>query len=92
MAFNVLQERNLRFLCCGHQHTSLCCRKHEKGIQHAWLDYVPAECSLEIKSCKYEVAIIPLDLPAILRVGACFGKEAEFAYTDFSTFYFIRLL
>jgi predicted phosphodiesterase len=92
MAFSVLQKRNLRFLCCGHQHTSLCCRKLPQGIQHYWLDYTPADCNTRTRTCRHEVARVPLDAPAILRVGACFGQDPEFAYTDFKTFYFIRIL
>jgi hypothetical protein len=38
-----------------------------------------------------EVARIPLDVPTLLRVGGCHGDEPEFAYTDFSTFSFIRI-
>jgi hypothetical protein len=39
-----------------------------------------------------EVARIPLDLPTINRVGGCHGSEPEFAYTDYSTFSYIRIV
>ena len=38
-----------------------------------------------------EAARIPLDVPSLLRVGECNGANPEFAYTDFSTFSFIRI-
>lgn len=91
MAFSVLNERGLKFLCCGHQHTSACYRDHERGIQECFLDYQPEEQDTDSGPVKFEVARVPLDRMAILRVGACFGRDAEFAYTDFRTFYFIRL-
>jgi predicted phosphodiesterase len=92
MAFAVLRERGLRFLCCGHQHTTACFKDHEKGIQDCWLDYVQAETGMASGSLRYETAKITLDWPAVMRIGACFGPDAEFAYTDFQDFHFIRLL
>ncbi len=89
MAFSVLEERGLKHLCCGHQHTSLCCKKHPKGIQICNLDYVPVDGTAG--SSPLEVAQVSLDLPAILRVGACSGRNPEFAFTDFTTFSFLRI-
>jgi len=92
MAFSLLKERNLRYLCCGHQHTSLCCMNHPgTGVQPCKLDYSPiAPAVTSDRGALYE-ARIALDSPAILRVGACHGTNPEFACTDFKTFSFLRI-
>jgi len=90
MAFAALEQRGLRFLCCGHQHSTACYRKYDRGIQDAWLDYVPGGTGTG--SHEYEVAEVPLNLPAIFRVGACSGREPEFAFIGNSAFSFIRIV
>ena len=92
MAFSVLAGRGLRHLCCGHQHTSLCCRKFGDEIRRHPLDFEPVACGPENRSFACEAVKVPLDVPAILRVGACFGSVPEFAYTDFTAFHFIRIV
>ncbi|OPY36089.1 MAG: Calcineurin-like phosphoesterase superfamily domain protein [Methanoregula sp. PtaU1.Bin051] len=91
MAFSVLKERGLKHLCCGHQHTSLCCRNQPNGIRNYCLDYIPVPCSIGSGFSQLESALVSLDIPAILRVGACSGRSPEFAYTDFTTFWFLRI-
>jgi hypothetical protein len=91
MAFSVLRERGLLHLCCGHQHTSLCCRNRVDSIQDYNLEYVPVPGSAGPGSSRLEAAPVPLDMPAIFRVGACSGPNPEFAFTDFKTFTFIRI-
>lgn len=92
MAFDVLKERNLRFLCCGHQHTSLCCRNPDGvGVRPCRLDFTPVTPPVRDKGGLYEARVL-LDSPAILRVGACHGETPEFACTDFRTFSFLRIV
>lgn len=92
MAFSVLKERNLRFLCCGHQHTSLCCRNPDgAGVQPCRLDFIPVTSPPPPKGGLYEARVV-LDAPSILRVGACHGEIPEFACTDFKTFSFLRIV
>jgi hypothetical protein len=76
-------------MCCGHQHTSLCCQSTSDGIKKTKLAFstitsgnqkLPALC----------VAQVPLDKPSLMRIGACSGEHPEFAFTDFKTFTFIR--
>jgi hypothetical protein len=38
-----------------------------------------------------EATSVLLDVPSLLRVGECNGVKPEFAYTDFCTFWFIRI-
>jgi len=90
MAFSVLRSRGLVHMCCGHQHSPLCCRNTSDGIKNHDLEFC------EIKGAKNDpdtllVARLPLDVPTIFRLGACYGKNPEFAYTDFTTFSFIRM-
>jgi hypothetical protein len=91
MAFEALSSRRLSHLCCGHQHTSLCCRRTPDGARTYDLIFsqIP-EAGHGIENL--EVARVPLDVPSIMRLGACFGENPEFAYTDFSTFTFIRII
>ena len=92
MAFNRLRERNLRFLCCGHQHTALCCKDNtESGIQSCSLRYSPVIPGVTTDWGGLHEALVPLDAPAILRIGACHGTNPEFACTDFRTFSFLRI-
>lgn len=92
MAFETLENRGLRHMCCGHQHEHICCRKTPDGIVEQELDFVPMKLDNGRACLTLEVARIPLDCPTLLRVGGCHGDTPEFAYTDFSQFSFIRLL
>jgi hypothetical protein len=92
MAFDALAQRGLTHMCCGHQHEHICCRKTADGIIEQQLDFVPLKMSNGRKETSLEVARVPLDCPTLFRVGGCHGYAPEFAYTDFSTFTFIRLL
>ena len=90
MAFSALRSRRLVHMCCGHQHSPLCCRNTPDGIKKYDLEFC------EIKGAKNDpgallVAQLPLDVPTIFRLGACSGKNPEFAFTDFTTFSFIRM-
>jgi hypothetical protein len=89
MAFNNLEQRGLTHLCCGHQHEHICCRKTADGIVRHELDFQPVTFDSDRK-IQLEVARVPLDVPTILRVGGCHGYAPEFAYTDFTSFSFIR--
>ena len=91
VAFSVLRERGLLHLCCGHQHTSLCCRNHPAGIRTFNLDYVTVPGISGPGSSRLEVATVPLDMPTILRLGACSGPRPEFAFTDFTAFSYLRI-
>jgi predicted phosphodiesterase len=90
MAFSAIRGRGLTHMCCGHQHNNLCCIKIPEGIKQYELVFRPiAEKGSELGAL--HVAEVPLDVPTILRVGACHGTNPEFAYTDFTTFSFIRI-
>jgi hypothetical protein len=78
-------------MCCGHQHFPLCCRKTSDGIISHGLVFCEIEHSGKDLD-NLRVATVPLDIPTIFRVGACYGENPEFAYTDFQTFSFIRIL
>jgi len=91
MAFEALEERGLIHMCCGHQHENICCRKTPGGIVQQELGFVPLVLEKDGGTLRLDVARVPLDLPSILRIGGCFGPVPEFAYTDFSTFSFIRI-
>jgi predicted phosphodiesterase len=92
MAFEALAARGLTHMCCGHQHQNICCRKTQDGIVRNPVEFVPIIPAKKRKEEPLiEVASIPLDVPTLLRVGGCHGDEPEFAYTDFSTFSFIRI-
>lgn len=91
MAFAALRSRGFIHLCCGHQHYNLCCRYTGDGIRNYGLVFSPIEeagAGLDM----LHVAHVPLDLPTILRVGACHGEYPEFAYTDYRSFTFIRIV
>lgn len=90
IAFAALRSRNLSHLCCGHQHTSICCQSTPQGIKNYKLEFSPIEGSFKRLDALY-ISRVLLDVPTIFRVGACHGERPEFAYTDFKTFTFIRL-
>jgi len=92
MAFETLQARGLTHLCCGHQHTHVCCRKTPVGIVQHPIDFTRMPLGKKRRDLQLEVAKIPLDLPTLNRVGGCHGPEPEFAYTDYSTFSYIRII
>jgi len=92
MAFDTLEKRGLTHMCCGHQHEHICCRKTPDGIVEQELDFVPVTFKDNKKEIPLEIAEIPLTCPTLFRLGGCHGDEPEFAYTDFSTFTFIRLV
>lgn len=92
MAFDALATRGLEHMVCGHQHEHICCRKTPDAIFEQQLDFVPLNLDNKGKTIRLEVARIPLDCPTLFRVGGCHGDEPEFAFTDYSTFSFIRLL
>lgn len=91
MAFEALEARGLSHMCCGHQHQNICCRKTSRGIVRMPIEFIPLDAEINGGEPTIEAMRIPLDLPNLLRVGGCHGDEPEFAYTDFSTFYFIRI-
>jgi len=84
MAFAELERRGLRHLCCGHQHTPICCLLEGKKVLNRRIRYEGGE-GLPASDT------VALDRPAILRVGACMGPHPEFAVTDFERFSFLRL-
>ncbi|MCK9580490.1 MAG: metallophosphoesterase [Methanoregula sp.] len=91
MAFDVLEKRGLTHMVCGHQHEHICCRKTPGGIVQTELMFEPMVIGNDENILNLDVARVPLDSPSLLRVGGCFGPAPEFAYTDFSTFSFIRI-
>jgi predicted phosphodiesterase len=91
MAFEALEARGLIHMCCGHQHQNICCRKTAMGVVRKPIEFSPLDAEMNRGESIIEVMRIPLDLPTLLRVGGCHGDEPEFAYTDFSTFSFIRI-
>jgi hypothetical protein len=92
MAFETLKARGLTHLCCGHQHTHLCCRRTPGGIVQLPIEFLPLPQKRSGDTRELEVATIRLDLPTISRVGCCHGSQPEFAYTDYSTFSYIRMV
>lgn len=92
MAFDALAQRGLMHMVCGHQHEHICCRKTPEGIVEHQLDFVSVNAGNGRSEIRLEVARVPLDCPTLFRVGGCHGDIPEFAYTDYSTFSFIRLL
>jgi hypothetical protein len=92
MAFDTLAARGLTHQCCGHQHRHICCRKTNAGIVPQDLEFIPLETADRSGKNRLEVARVPLDVPSILRVGDCHGDTPEFAFTDFHTFSFIRII
>lgn len=91
MAFEALEKRGLTHMCCGHQHENVCCRKTMDGIIQQKLDFRPVENRGAPEGPVLEVARVPLDVPTLLRLGGCHGTLPEFGYTDYSTFFFIRI-
>jgi DNA repair exonuclease SbcCD nuclease subunit len=91
MAFEALEKRGLTHMCCGHQHENVCCRKTMEGIIQQQLDFKPVENRGASEGPGLEVASVPLDVPTLLRLGGCHGTVPEFGYTDYSTFFFIRI-
>jgi DNA repair exonuclease SbcCD nuclease subunit len=92
MAFEALEKRGLTHMACGHQHEHICCRKTPAGIVQQELAFAPLALESEQGRISLEVARVPLDVPTLLRVGGCHGFAPEFAYTDFKTFSFIRIV
>ena len=91
MAFEALEKRGLTHMCCGHQHENVCCRKTTAGIVHHKLEFRPRENPNALEGHELEVATVPLDVPTLLRLGGCHGITPEFAYTDYTSFFFIRI-
>jgi predicted phosphodiesterase len=91
MAFEALSAQGLVHMCCGHQHQNICCRKTPEGIVRHKVVYGLPEGDFDGQKRTIGEMRIPLDLPTLLRVGGCHGDEPEFAYTDFSTFSYIRI-
>jgi len=91
MAFDALAARGLSHMCCGHQHSHICCRKTVDGIISQPLEFKKVRLDEGSGGPGFELSSVPLDVPTILRVGGCHGPEPEFAYTDFSRFSFIRI-
>jgi hypothetical protein len=92
MAFDALEKRGLKHMCCGHQHEHICCRKAVDGISEQPLEFTPLILQNGPVEIRLEVARVPLDCPTLFRVGGCHGYAPEFAYTDLTAFSFIRLL
>jgi hypothetical protein len=92
MAFEALEKRGLTHMCCGHQHENVCCRKTTEGIVQQQLEFKPVENRDAPEGPGLEVASVPLDVPTLLRLGGCHGTLPEFGYTDYSTFFFIRIV
>ena len=91
MAFDALAEQGLSHMCFGHQHQNICCQNMPGGIVRKPIDFEPVASKRADGEYRIETARILLDVPSLLRVGGCNGAEPEFAYTDFSTFSFIRI-
>jgi hypothetical protein len=91
MAFDALAEQGLTHMCFGHQHQNICCQKMPGGIVRKPIDFKPVASKRADDEYCIEAANILLNVPSLLRVGGCNGAEPEFAYTDFSTFSFIRI-
>ncbi|WAC04362.1 MAG: metallophosphoesterase [Methanoregula sp.] len=91
MAFLALRSRGLVHMCCGHQHTSLCCQKTPEGIKKTALEYsAVVNGGQDLNGL--QVAQVSLDMPSLMRIGACSGEHMEFAFTDFKSFNFIRVI
>jgi predicted phosphodiesterase len=92
MAFDALEKRGLTHMCCGHQHENVCCRKTTDGIMQQQLEFRPLENRNGLEGPGLDVATVPLDVPTLFRLGGCHGNLPEFAYTDYNSFVFIRIL
>jgi predicted phosphodiesterase len=91
MAFDALAEQGHTHMCFGHQHQNICCRKMPGGIVREPIDFEPVVSKTTDDDYDIETARVQLDVPSLLRVGECNGANPEFAFTDFSTFSFIRI-
>jgi predicted phosphodiesterase len=91
MAFDALAVRGLTHMCFGHQHQNICCQKMPGGIVQKPIDFRRVTSKRGDDEYDIEASCVLLDVPSLLRVGGCNGVEPEFAYTDFSTFWFIRI-
>jgi hypothetical protein len=91
MAFEALSARGFTHMCFGHQHQNICCRKMPYGIIRHPIEFECIPTNNGEEEHLIEAARILLDVPSLLRVGGCNGIKPEFAYTDFSTFSFIRI-
>jgi DNA repair exonuclease SbcCD nuclease subunit len=92
MAFEALEQRGLAHMCCGHQHENVCCRKMADGIVQQDLEFRLLDNREGTEGPGLEVATVPLDVPTILRLDGCHGIRPEFAYTDYESFSFIRIV
>jgi hypothetical protein len=92
MAFEALEKRGLTHMCCGHQHENVCCRKTPSGILQQPLEFRALENRNALEGPGLEVATVPLNIPTIFRIGGCYGNIPEFAYTDYTSFFFIRII
>jgi len=92
MAFDALEKRGLTHMCCGHQHENICCRKTANGIVQEGLEFRPLDTWDARGGPGLEIAKVTLDVPTLLRLGGCHGNTPEFGYTDFTSFFFIRLV
>lgn len=90
MAFSALRARGLVHMCCGHQHAPLCCRNAPEGINNHELEFCEV-VGIKNDGGTLRAARVPLDLPSIFRLGACSGKNPEFAFTDFTSFSFLQI-
>lgn len=90
MAFSALRSRGLVHMCCGHQHTSLCYQRTPGGIKKTSLEYSAVKGGGQYLN-GIRVAKVSLDVPSLMRIGACSGDHVEFAFTDFKSFSFIRI-
>jgi hypothetical protein len=91
MAFLALRSRGLVHMCCGHQHTALCYQSTPEGIEKIELEYSAVKGGGQDFN-NLRVAQVSLDMPSLMRIGACSGEHMEFAYTDFKSFSFIRVV
>jgi len=55
------------------------------------LEFRPVENRNAEEGPGLEVASVPLNVPTLLRLGGCHGPVPEFAYTDYKSFFFIRI-
>jgi hypothetical protein len=92
MAFEALEKRGLIYMCCGHQHENICCRKTPDGIVQQQLEFRPPLSWHAPEGPALMVAAVSLDVPTLLRLGGCHGSMPEFAYTDYTSFSFIRII
>ncbi len=70
---------------------NICCQKMPGGIVQKPINFNLVASKRADDDYRIEAASVLLDVPSLRRVGGCNGAEPEFAYTDFSTFWFIRI-